>query len=180
MDLSGLVIRWAGLGYAVAHPDHPLSTPLCLGGLQWRLQHACVLATLGSGADTPGFLTEVRKQQQICASSWPEVVATSSTGKKCAMVFAFLCSSLAPNRFKNSALWELMGSTPVMVPLWAPYATVCGVWGRGSWRRCSVDRRSGDGRWRLEGMWRFILENHVRWIKKVGAGLDHNCLKSWP
>jgi hypothetical protein len=24
----GLVIRWAGLGYAVAHLDHPLSTPL--------------------------------------------------------------------------------------------------------------------------------------------------------
>jgi hypothetical protein len=28
MDLGGLVVRWAGLGYAVAHPDHPLSTPL--------------------------------------------------------------------------------------------------------------------------------------------------------
>jgi hypothetical protein len=28
MDLGGLVIRWAGLGYVVAHPDHPLSTPL--------------------------------------------------------------------------------------------------------------------------------------------------------
>jgi hypothetical protein len=28
MDLGGLVIRWAGLGYAVAHPDHPLFTPL--------------------------------------------------------------------------------------------------------------------------------------------------------
>jgi hypothetical protein len=30
MDLGGLVVRWAGLGYAVAHPDHPLSTPLAL------------------------------------------------------------------------------------------------------------------------------------------------------
>jgi hypothetical protein len=28
MDFGGLVVRWAGLGYAVAHPDHPLSTPL--------------------------------------------------------------------------------------------------------------------------------------------------------
>jgi hypothetical protein len=28
MDLGGLVIWWAGLGYAMAHPDHPLSTPL--------------------------------------------------------------------------------------------------------------------------------------------------------
>jgi hypothetical protein len=28
MDLDGLVVWWAGLGYAVAHPDHPLSTPL--------------------------------------------------------------------------------------------------------------------------------------------------------
>jgi hypothetical protein len=28
MDLDGLVVQWAGLGYAVAHPDHPLSTPL--------------------------------------------------------------------------------------------------------------------------------------------------------
>jgi hypothetical protein len=28
MDLGERVIRWAGLGYAVAHPDHPLSTSL--------------------------------------------------------------------------------------------------------------------------------------------------------
>jgi hypothetical protein len=30
MNLGGLVIRWAGLGYVVAHLDHPLSTPLVL------------------------------------------------------------------------------------------------------------------------------------------------------
>lgn len=28
MDLGGLVIRWAGLGYVVAHSDDPPSTPL--------------------------------------------------------------------------------------------------------------------------------------------------------
>jgi hypothetical protein len=28
MNFGGLVVRWADLGYAVAHPDHPLSTPL--------------------------------------------------------------------------------------------------------------------------------------------------------
>jgi hypothetical protein len=28
MDLGGLVIWWARLGYAVAHLDHPLSTLL--------------------------------------------------------------------------------------------------------------------------------------------------------
>jgi hypothetical protein len=27
------VVRWAGLGYAVAHPDHPLSTPLVWGNM---------------------------------------------------------------------------------------------------------------------------------------------------
>jgi hypothetical protein len=33
MDFGGLVVRWAGLGYAVAHPDHPLSTPLRDGNM---------------------------------------------------------------------------------------------------------------------------------------------------
>jgi hypothetical protein len=28
MDLSGLVVRWANLGYATTHPDHPRATPL--------------------------------------------------------------------------------------------------------------------------------------------------------
>lgn len=40
--------------------------------------------------------------------------------KKHAMVFAFLCSSLASNRFNNNALGEYMGSTPAMAPPWAP------------------------------------------------------------
>jgi hypothetical protein len=39
MNLDGLVVPWAGLGYAVAHPDHPLSTPLL--PLSLELDPAC-------------------------------------------------------------------------------------------------------------------------------------------
>jgi hypothetical protein len=39
MDFGGLVVRWAGLGYAVAHPDHPLSTPLAEHDSLWDPQN---------------------------------------------------------------------------------------------------------------------------------------------
>ena len=41
MDLGGLVVRWAGLGYAVAHPDHPLSTPLVQIWVPCALKSTC-------------------------------------------------------------------------------------------------------------------------------------------
>lgn len=46
MDLGGLVVRWAGLGYAVAHPDHPLSTPLQARAALRTF--VCVIAFFGS------------------------------------------------------------------------------------------------------------------------------------
>jgi hypothetical protein len=54
MDLGGLVVRWTGLGYAVAHLDHPLSTPLVAAEVL-RNEPVFELESYGHGALLIGY-----------------------------------------------------------------------------------------------------------------------------